>query len=107
METDSPVTSVIDKDVVENVSVLVVLKTCSTDPVGNDALAIPWAAVVSVPAKVAFCAVLSVSAVVPLLVCNTKAPEVSAEATSAVADVVPAEILDAIKILTLPTSVDR
>jgi hypothetical protein len=39
--------------------------------------------------------VLSVSAVVPLLVCNTNAPVVSAVATSAVLDVVPAEMLDA------------
>jgi hypothetical protein len=36
-----------------------------------------------------------VSAVVPLLVFNSNAPEVSAVATSAVPDVVPAEMLDA------------
>jgi hypothetical protein len=35
METDSPVTSVIDEDVVENVSVLVVLTTCNNFPVVN------------------------------------------------------------------------
>ena len=69
--------------------------TCSTDPAGIDAAAIPLDDVAKVPAKVAFCAVLSVSAVVPLLVCNTNAPDVSAVATSAVLDVVPAEMLDA------------
>jgi len=69
--------------------------TCITEPAGIDALAMPLDDVVSVPAKVAFCAVLSVSAVVPLLVCNTNAPDVSAVATSAVLDVVPAEMLDA------------
>jgi hypothetical protein len=95
METDNPVISTNDVELVEKVSVLVVLNTCNTAPAGNDAEAIPLAAVVSVPAKVAFCAVLSVSAVVPLLVCNTNAPDVSAVATSAVLDVVPAEMLDA------------
>lgn len=95
IETDNPVISTNDVELVEKVSVLVVLTTCNTAPAGNDAAAIPLAAVVSVPAKVAFCAVLSVSAVVPLLVCNTNAPVVSAVATSAVLDVVPAEMLDA------------
>ena len=95
IETDKPVTSVKDVADVENVSVLVVLTTCNTAPAGNDALAILLAAVVSVPAKVAFCEVSSVSAVVPLLVCNTNEPVVSAVATSAVADVVPAERVDA------------
>ena len=88
--------TVISVVLVEDVNVVtVVLTTCNTAPAGKDALAIPLAAVVSVPANVAFCAVLSVSAVVPLLVCNTNAPEVSAVATSAVLDVVPAEMLDA------------
>jgi hypothetical protein len=95
IETDKPVTSVKTLAFDEKESVLVVLTTCNTAPAGKDALAIPCAAVVSVPAKVAFCAVLSVSAVVPLLVCNTNAPVVSAVATSAVLDVVPAEMLDA------------
>jgi len=81
--------------VVENVLVLNPCATCNTAPVGKDAAVIPFAAVVSVPAKVAFCAVLRVSAVVPLLVCNTSEPDVSAVATSAVLDVVPAEMLDA------------
>jgi hypothetical protein len=82
-------------EVVEVVDVVVALTTCNMEPAGKDALAIPCAAVVTVPAKVAFCAVLRVSAVVPLLVCNTNAPDVSAVATSAVLDVVPAEMLDA------------
>jgi hypothetical protein len=69
--------------------------TCITEPAGIDALAMPLDDVAKVPAKVAFCAVLSVSAVVPLFVCNTNAPVVSAVATSAVLDVVPAEMLDA------------
>jgi hypothetical protein len=69
--------------------------TCITEPAGMEALAMPLDDVVSVPANVAFCAVLSVSAVVPLLVCNTNAPVVSAVATSAVLDVVPALIDEA------------
>ena len=96
IETDNPVISTNDDEPVEKVSVLVVLTTCNTAPAGKDALAIPCAAVVSVPAKVAFCAVLSVSAVVPLLVFSSNAPVVSAVCTSAVPDVVPAEMLDAI-----------
>jgi hypothetical protein len=82
-------------EVVEVVDVVVALTTCNMEPAGIDAAAIPLEDVVSVPANVAFCAVLSVSAVVPLLVCNTNAPDVSAVATSAVLDVVPAEMLDA------------
>jgi hypothetical protein len=82
-------------EVVEVVDDVVALTTCKIDPAGMDACVIPLDAVATVPAKVAFCAVLSVSAVVPLLVCNTNAPVVSAVATSAVLDVVPAEMLDA------------
>jgi len=93
--TDSPVAVTLLFEPFDVLDVVVDWTTCITDPVGKDAFAIPCAAVVSVPAKVAFCAVLSVSAVVPLLVCNTNAPVVSAVATSAVLDVVPAEMLDA------------
>jgi len=69
--------------------------TCITEPAGIDAAAMPLDDVAKVPAKVAFCAVLSVSATVPLLVASCRTPEVSAVATSAVLDVVPAEMLDA------------
>ena len=54
IETDNPVTSIIVADVVENVSVLVALTTCNTDPAGIDAFAIPLEEVVSVPASVVF-----------------------------------------------------
>jgi hypothetical protein len=74
---------------------LIPVITCITEPAGIEALAIPLDDVVTVPAKVAFCAVLSVSAVVPLLVFSSNAPVVSAVCTSAVPDVVPAEMLDA------------
>ena len=94
MLADNPVVTK-DVDVVDVCVDVVPVTTCNTDPAGIDAAAIPLDDVASVPAKVAFCAVLSVSAVVPLLVCNTNAPVVSAVATSAVLDVVPALIDDA------------
>jgi len=91
---DNPVVTKVVDDV-DTCVFVVPCTTCKIDPAGIDAAAIPLEDVASVPAKVAFCAVLSVSAVVPLLVCNTNAPVVSAVATSAVLDVVPAEMLDA------------